>query len=59
MYVYWKNDPNLPICRQDVPLMPGEDHTDAVLLVKEDLVKSGEGYNSPVFALVGGTQCVL
>ncbi len=55
MHVYWKTDRNLPLCRQDVPLLEGEDHTDAILAVKEDLVRGGEGYNEPVLALVGGT----
>lgn len=56
MHVYWRNQPNLPLCRQDVPLAEGEDHEDAILLVKEDLVAGGEGYNGPVLALAGGTH---
>ena len=53
MYVYWRNKAKL-MCRQDVPLEPNEDHTDAILLVKENLVGSGEGFNEPVLALAGG-----
>jgi hypothetical protein len=56
MHVYWRSQLGLPVCRQDVELEPGEDHTDAVLLLKEDLVSHGETYEEPVLALVGGTD---
>ncbi len=56
MLVYWKKERHLPVCRQDVPLKPGEDHTDAILAVKEDLVRNEEGYYGAVLTLIGGTD---
>jgi hypothetical protein len=56
MHVYWKTEKGNKACRQEVPLEPGEDHTDAILAVKEDLVSNGESYHGAVLALVGGTD---
>ena len=40
----------------NVELFEREDHTDAILDVKEALVASGEGYEEPVLAVIDGGQ---
>lgn len=53
MNVYFRNH-NGKFGNFQVDLEEGEDHTDAILRVKEALVEDGEGYNEPVLAFIRG-----
>lgn len=52
MRVYWKNVTG-KLSRMDVP-EEVTDHEEAILLVKEHLVGTGEGYNGAVLAVFEG-----
>jgi len=52
MNVYFREDGKLGCF--SVPLLEGEDHTDAILAAKETLVASGDGWEDPVLAVIDG-----
>ena len=49
MNVYHKEQGKLEVTKVDT-----DDHQEAILVVKEDLVKKGIGYDDPVLALIQG-----